>query len=125
MNMVEKIGDLLLREMQTKNITEMEMASRLGVSPGTINKYTRRRVQNPDVVTLAKVAAYFAVPYEHFFGGDEAIAGHRDPDLTELVEIYRAIDPEQREKLLDYARDRERLSRHYASSRKKGKEGQR
>ena len=89
--MVEKIGDLLLREMQTKNITEMEMASRLGVSPGTINKYTRRRVQNPDVVTLAKVAAYFAVPYEHFFGGDEAIAGHQDPDLTELVEIYRAI----------------------------------
>jgi len=35
--MVEKIGDLLLREMQTKNITEMEMASRLGVSPGAMS----------------------------------------------------------------------------------------
>ena len=61
MTKTEKIAKLLLNELDKSNISETELASRLKISQGTVNKLIKQRVSQPDVKTLQHIASYFNI----------------------------------------------------------------
>jgi len=65
---VEIIGKLFFDELNRTGMSEAELGEKIGVGQGTINKYLKSRVKNPDLPTLLKIAQYFKKPIEHFLG---------------------------------------------------------
>jgi transcriptional regulator with XRE-family HTH domain len=111
--MVELIRDLFLMELSKPDITEGDLAGKLGLNQGTIAKYIKYRTKKPNIDTLHSIAKYFNKPIEYFLDGQPEIAANVLPiDLMkdEIDKIYRTIDNTQREKLLEFARDRKILS---------------
>lgn len=93
-----------LREIRKqKKITQDEVAEYLGILRQSYSAY-ERGISVPDARQLKKLADYFSVSMDYFFGGlnPDLTSAQNEQEQKLLVLARRAqgIPPEQREKLI-------------------------
>ena len=108
-------GRRLAQLRQTNQLTQAELAVRLGISRSAIGMY-ERGAREPDFATLLTLADHFAVDMNELFGApdtghrDRLASGHpdgsnpADDEARRVAQAYRAADPGTRtaiRKLLD------------------------
>lgn len=105
-----------LKELRTQSqLTQLELADKIGVNKQTISQY-ERGVRRPDLETLEALSDYFNVSADFMLGkanitmryvtsDDLAILnGFNDTELK-LLNTFRELNQEGREKVLDYISD--------------------
>lgn len=107
------IGSRLRYLRKQDNITQQQLADSIGVAKSTISMYESGQ-REPDFETLEALADYFNVEMSTFFPGGSTIpgllplpAGEAAPDPKEarLTDLYRQLNTDGQEKLIDYADD--------------------
>ena len=92
MTVGERIKDMRKR----KNITQVDLAKRVGISKQTLYKYERNIVTNIPLDVIGKIAAALAVDPSHLMGWDESLgAGNSEHDrMTAYAEslLHRLDD---------------------------------
>lgn len=93
-------------------ITQQELATALGIAKSTISMYENGQ-REPDFETLESIADYFNVEMRSFFPSNEK-PFDSPPSLEEdrLLSLYRELNEEGREKLVDYADDMVRSGKY-------------
>ena len=97
------LKDALRKIRKERRITQDEVATFLGVMRQTYSAY-ERGVSMPDALTLKKLADYFEVTTDYFFGGiNPELDSAQNPQEEKLLLLARRTDqipPQQREKLI-------------------------
>lgn len=75
---------------QGKGISQQQLASALGLSQQSINKYENHNVE-PDISTLIKMAQFFEVSVDYLIGNSH-----------EPTEVLSSPSPEEQKLLADY-----------------------
>ena len=92
MTVGERIKDMRKR----KNITQVDLAKRVGISKQTLYKYEHNIVTNIPLDAIGKIAAALAVDPSHLMGWDEPLdAGNNEHDrMTAYAEslLHRLDD---------------------------------
>lgn len=84
-----------LRELrESREITQLELANALNISPSTIGMYEQGR-RSPDPETLSMLADYFKVSIDHLLGRDETDTHYYDPEVAEMINAAHK-DPDLR-----------------------------
>ena len=97
----------ILHDLRTQHgLTQKELAGQLGVSYSTISMYERGHRQ-PDLEMLAKLAAFFGVSVDSFFGRE---TGETETPATEEYPANAALRQFARQKRISY----EQLLRWFA-----------
>lgn len=123
-------GERLKQLRKSADITQSELAEKLGVVPSAIGKYERIPSSYPSIDALIKLADYFDVSIDYLLRGKEHIGSvennisgmmnssliqanqngvviHSEqsvtPEAAELLHIYESLDGRNRLKLLNYA----------------------
>lgn len=84
-----KIGERIRKLRKEKNITQEQLASKLGVKRAVISKYENESV-NINVNTLEKISSILGVTPSYLIGYDEKIGSpdiYSDDELKELKNI--------------------------------------
>ena len=96
-----------LKELRKKSHkTQGEMADFIGVTRGAYANIENGR-REPDFKTLNKLADYFGVSVDWLIGRDEqtALSGKLTAGESSLLRVFRELNEEGQEKLLDIADD--------------------
>lgn len=80
-----QIGEVIHHYRKEKNITQEEMAKRLGVTAPAVNKW-EKGVSQPDISLLAPIARLLGITLETL------LSFHEDLTANEIAEIIREID---------------------------------
>lgn len=112
---------LRIRELRTsRKLSQQELADQLGISKSSVNMYERGE-REPGLDTLEAIADFFNVDMDYLTGKTDnpqkyVITGEESDILTDnehkLIDIYRNLNQEGQEKLLDTASDMSELSRY-------------
>ncbi len=62
-----RIGDVIRTYRKNKNLTQEEMARRLGVTAPAVNKWENNVSSPPDITLLAPIARLWKQPRTRFF----------------------------------------------------------
>lgn len=100
-----RIGQIL----ESRNMTQEELADKLGVSRRSVGKWVRNE-SFPRLDNLINAASVLGCAVHDLFVID-ADLDYEDPAKSELTDCYDACTPERKEKLLDAARDARALSK--------------
>ena len=96
------------------NLTQAELAKKLGVAPSTVGMYERGQ-REPDFETLEKIASYFSVNMNTLLGKEseiDIISGSLGTKIPVLGKVAAGIPITAVENILDY----EEISSEMASS---------
>ena len=95
-------GEILKELLETKEITQKQLAEDLNLAPTTLGNYIRGE-REPDFQILKKLAMYFNVSTDYLldFRNNEKIYGHCE---DELLRIYRSMSDEYKALLLEEGR---------------------
>jgi transcriptional regulator with XRE-family HTH domain len=107
-----KIKGLLAHELKDKG--KRELCRSIGISPASLFNYLDN-VGTPSLKTVELLSRYFKKPIAYFIKNDSinnCVELPSDPLLSELVTIYNNLDDYQKNKLMEYARDRQKLSEY-------------
>ncbi|MBO5969523.1 MAG: helix-turn-helix transcriptional regulator [Clostridia bacterium] len=85
---------------QSMNLTQPQLAERIGVSRSAISMYELGS-REPDFETLEAIADFFNVDMNYLVGGENV---DTDESLIILNRNARNLSPEDRKKLLDVAK---------------------
>ena len=99
--LLKKIFELLNGAI-SKGMTGTELAGRIGVSQGTVNKYMKGHVQKPDVDTLLRFKTYFRKPFSYFVPTDTTESKLLGDDEQEIIDAFHQMisaSPEEGKKL--------------------------
>ena len=108
------LGSRLKYLRKSENITQQDLASSLGIAKSTISMYENGQ-REPDFETLEAIADYFNVDMRTFFPNDTQHApppAELSSDEERLLSLYRELNEEGREKLIDYADDMTRSGKY-------------
>ncbi|AQP78237.1 XRE family transcriptional regulator [Listeria monocytogenes] len=88
---------MLKKLRKNENLTQDQLASKIGITRDTLANYETGR-REPDFTTLKNIASYFEVSTDYLLGRDEIdntdlLAAHIDDDLTEdeRIEIEKYL----------------------------------
>ncbi len=91
------------------NMTQEELGKILGVKKAAINKYENGTVVNLKRSTIEKLCSLFGVSPQYLLSSGEdarpAAPAALAEDEQELIFLYRELNEEGQEKLLEYADD--------------------
>lgn len=133
---MDGFGERLRTLRRSKDISQGELASYLGVVPSAVGKYERMPNSFPSVEVLIKISDYFSVSLDYLLKGRETIpsvannisgqlsnspfiqANHGgmvingesktlSPEAIELLRIYETLGGRERLKLLNFAMELE------------------
>ena len=92
-----KFAQWLIDALRLKNISEAELARRSSMTRQAINNYTNGKIQNPDAVTLAKIAHGLGENPEVVFraAGILARKGVNDHDSSLAYRISQLSDEDK------------------------------
>lgn len=101
------LGTRLENLLEERNISQKQLASDLHIAASTLNGYLRRN-REPDFSTLIELADYFEVSTDYLLGVTNirslsSALDDYDEDEGDLVSIYRALKPKERNYLLKQA----------------------
>ena len=99
MNFNERLTELRL----ARNISQAELAKKLGLSKSTISMYEQGR-REPSFEIEELLADYFNVDLDYLRGKSELTTQIVDSDLKLLIDTYKNLDSESKGRLLGYAR---------------------
>lgn len=92
-----QIGDRILRLLQSKNMTQKQLAKQLNISYSTLNGYVNNS-REPDYSTIIEIAKYFDVSVDYLVG---ALGRKQIDDLSreelKLIELFRFLYDDQQE----------------------------
>lgn len=129
---MDDFGERLRRLRLSRDLSQGELASRLGVVPSSVGKYERIANSFPSVEVLIKISDFFDVTLDYLLKGTEATpsvennisgllsnspfiqANHGgmvingenkslSPEAVELLRIYELLGGRDRLKLLNFA----------------------
>lgn len=89
----------LLREKH--GISQQRLASAIGVSQQSVNKYENHNVE-PDIATLVKIADYFHTSVDYLIGHSELVDEPQfilNVDEIKIVSSYRQLSLGQKESI--------------------------
>ena len=93
-----------LKELRkSKNITQLDVATAIGVSPQVLSRYERGE-REPDYKTLCKLADFFEVSVDELLGRTPQLFDDARVDRPEIMELYELMTPHQQAILINYAR---------------------
>lgn len=93
-----------LKELRkSKNITQLDVATAIGVSPQVLSRYERGE-REPDYKTLCKLADFFGVSVDELLGRTPQLFDDARVDRPEIMELYELMTPQQQSNLINYAR---------------------
>lgn len=114
-------SEWLMREIETRGISQAELAYKAGVSAATISHVlTGTRNAGPDLCVAIARALNYSPEYVFRIAGLLPPEEYAEaPGLMELVEIFRNATPEEQDELIEFARfkvlrareERERMRR--------------
>jgi len=140
---MKDFGMRLRKLRRGAEMSQAELAERLGVVPSSVGKYERLADSYPSVEVLLKIADFFSVSTDYLLRGTQPTAimennisgeltnsqliqtNHGDvvvgnhalsPESAELLRIYESLSGRERLKLLNFAVDMEDKSKDGASS---------
>lgn len=94
--------------MEIRNITQNELAKRVGVSPTSVNNWCNG-YKTPRMDKVDKICAFFRISRSDLMTERDFDAQDSStvlaPDETSLLDKYRQLNEEGRERLLNYADD--------------------
>ena len=96
------IGSRLRYLRKFENVTQQQLADKLGVAKSTISMYENGQ-REPDFETLEALADFFNVEMRTFFPGNSCPT--LTPNLKSLSSALDQLNEEGTQKLLDYAAD--------------------
>ena len=99
MNFNERLTELRL----ARNMSQAELAKRLGLSKSTISMYEQGR-REPSFEIEELLADFFNVDLDYLRGKAEVTTQIVDSDLKLLIDTYNNLDSESKGRLLGYAR---------------------
>lgn len=99
MNFNERLTELRL----ARNISQAELARKLGLSKSTISMYEQGR-REPSFEIEELLADFFNVDLDYLRGKSELTTQIVDSDLKLLIDTYKNLDSESKGRLLGYAR---------------------
>jgi len=109
------LGSRLKYLRKSENITQQHLATALGIAKSTVSMYENGQ-REPDFETLEAISDYFNVDMRTFFpSGEKPIteaAVELAPGEDRLLSLYRELNEEGREKLVDYADDMVRSGKY-------------
>lgn len=97
----ENLAQLIKRIRETYDVSESQIARRIGVAPSTVNSWTqgkRAGKRGPHVDTLRRLAAEFPkfTEAEIFEAAKRETPGRLTPDAEErILRLYRGLTEEQ------------------------------
>ena len=86
------------------NLTQEELAEKLGLKKSAVAKYENGRVENIKRSTIEEMARIFECTPSYLMGGDDTVAAHKDGDNFTPEELQKI---EEYKKLLIAARPKE------------------
>ena len=101
------VGDRILELLQSRDMTQKQLAAALSLPLSTLNGYVRN-YREPDYATLTLLADYFGVScdflLEHTVGGKNAAElAALSPEERSFLNTCRTLRPEQKELLYSQA----------------------
>lgn len=94
-------GEKLRALLEEQGLTQKELAMRLNIAPSTMGSYVQN-AREPDFATLKRLAEYFEVSTDYLLDCRSGKAAAAQED--ELLRIFRALSPEQRDICLEQCR---------------------
>lgn len=93
-----------LKELRkSKNITQLDVATAIGVSSQVLSRYERGE-REPDYKTLCKLADFFGVTVDELLGRTPQLFDDARVERPEIMELYELMTPQQQSNLINYAR---------------------
>lgn len=94
----------ILKNLRTfQGVTQSDIADALGISQQAYANYETGKRQ-PDNEMLIKLSDHFNVSTDYLLGRVPPKESAIDPVTKEISEIVKLLTPDERNKLLDYAR---------------------
>ena len=91
-------GTKLRTLIEDQNLTQKEVALKLNIAPSTLGSYIQN-AREPDFATLKSISRFFNVSTDYLL--DNPIGNAATPQENELLQIYRSLEPEQRDICLE------------------------
>ena len=88
-----KFGDILRELLDTRGLSQKQLAADLNISPGAIGNYVRNN-REPDYQTLVRIAKYFGVSTDYLL--DVRTASHPDRRDQLLLQIFHRMTDDQK-----------------------------
>jgi transcriptional regulator with XRE-family HTH domain len=90
------LGDRLKQLRESKNLTQQEMADKIGLARGTYAHYEIDR-REPDNATIGRLADFFGVTTDYLLERPEK---NKKLSKEELEEIFESLSPEEQKAFL-------------------------
>lgn len=93
-----------LKELRkSKNITQLDVATSIGVSPQVLSRYERGE-REPDYKTLCKLADFFGVTVDELLGRTPQLFDDARVPKTEVQELFDQLTAHQKDLVLERMR---------------------
>ena len=108
MTTIQTIGTQIAKLRKDRNITQEDLAKKLGVSAQAVSKWGNGGA--PDVEMLPEIADYFDVSIDYLLTGEDTfqIEHMKRPPInekvldTEVLKVYKTLAPEAKQDALKY-----------------------
>lgn len=111
----------LYQLIEESEITQKELSIQLHMAPTTLNGYVNE-YREPDFSTLVRLANYFHVTTDYLLGLSdykEACPMPLNEDEGRLVRLYRHLQPDKQELMMEQAKTLYRFEKKYSRLREK------
>ncbi len=91
-----------LKELRkSKNITQLDVATAIGVSPQVLSRYERGE-REPDYKTLCKLADFFGVSVDELLGRTPQLFDDARVERPEVLELFDQLNVGEQERAIGY-----------------------
>lgn len=91
-----------LKELRkSKNITQLDVATAIGVSPQVLSRYERGE-REPDYKTLCKLADFFSVSVDELLGRTPQLFDDARVERPEVLELFDQLNVGEQERAIGY-----------------------
>lgn len=91
-----------LKELRkSKNITQLDVATAIGVSPQVLSRYERGE-REPDYKTLCKLADFFGVTVDELLGRSPQLFDDARVPKTEVQDLFDQLNSGEQARVIGY-----------------------
>lgn len=95
-----KIGNTIRELRKSKNLTQEQLAEKLGISFQAVSKW-ENNISLPDITVIPSLASVFGVSVDRLFAEDVRELDADISDICDKAYKYRETDPEKSRKILE------------------------
>lgn len=95
------VGDRIKLQREVMNISQTDLANKVGISKQTLYKYEKNIVTNIPSDKIEKIADALSTTPQKLMGWKEDAPSEEDID-QHIIDIYDRLSPERQKQALDY-----------------------